>query len=149
MHLLLDIVSKNGNLLLNVGPAADGRIPHAQAERLLGLGWWLRVNGEAIYDTSPWTKAAGSTAEGLDVRFTTANGAVYAIVLGRPPRRALVTIRDLRSVRRRSRCWATTRRSNGERMVDDAEVTFPPSRSTRRRWCSASAASSTRPAEYD
>ena len=49
VHLLVDIVSKNGNLLLNVGPAADGRIPHAQAERLLGLGWWLKVNGEAIY----------------------------------------------------------------------------------------------------
>ena len=49
VHLLVDIVSKNGNLLLNVGPAADGRIPHAQAERLLGLGWWLKVNGEAIF----------------------------------------------------------------------------------------------------
>jgi alpha-L-fucosidase len=93
VHLLADIVSKNGNLLLNVGPAADGRVPHAQAERLLGLGWWLRVNGEAIFDTTPWTRAVGSTAEGFEVRFTHANGAVYVIVLGRPATRA-ITIRD-------------------------------------------------------
>ena len=63
VHLLVDIVSKNGNLLLNVGPAADGRIPHAQAERLLGLGWWLKVNGEAIYDD-----AAVDARDGLDDR---------------------------------------------------------------------------------
>ncbi len=94
VHLLVDIVSKNGNLLLNVGPAADGRIPHAQAERLLGLGWWLKVNGEAIYATRPWTCATGSTTEGLEVRFTASSDAVYAIALGRPPGRTL-TIRDL------------------------------------------------------
>ena len=94
VHLLVDIVSKNGNLLLNVGPAADGRIPHAQAERLLGLGWWLKVNGDAIYGTRPWTRATGTTVEGLDVRFTTSRDAIYAIALGRPPGRCL-TIRDL------------------------------------------------------
>jgi len=49
----VDIVSKNGNLLLNVGPTADGIIPEMQRERLLGLGNWLRVNGEAIYGTRP------------------------------------------------------------------------------------------------
>ena len=94
VHLLVDIVSKNGNLLLNVGPAADGRIPHAQAERLLGLGWWLKVNGEAIYATRPWTRAVGSTTEGLGVRFTSSGDTVYAIALGRPSSRTL-TIRDL------------------------------------------------------
>jgi alpha-L-fucosidase len=93
VHLLVDIVSKNGNLLLNVGPAADGRIPHAQAERLLGLGWWLKVNGEAIYATKPWSRAVGTTADGLEVRFTTSSDAVYAITLGRPTGRR-VTIRD-------------------------------------------------------
>lgn len=93
VHLLVDIVSKNGNLLLNVGPAADGRIPHAQAERLLGLGWWLKVNGEAIYDTRPWTRAMGTSLEALDIRFTMSGDGVYAIALGRPPARTL-TIRD-------------------------------------------------------
>lgn len=53
VHSFVDIVSKNGNLLLNVGPMADGTIPALQRERLEGLGTWLRVNSEAIYGTRP------------------------------------------------------------------------------------------------
>jgi alpha-L-fucosidase len=50
--LLVDIVSKNGNLLLNVGPRPDGSIPEIQANRLNKLGAWLAVNGEGIFDSS-------------------------------------------------------------------------------------------------
>ena len=81
----VDIVSKNGNLLLNVGPMADGTIPELQRERLLGLGRWLEVNGEAIRCTRPWRRAEGRISEGIDVRFTRGGGALYAILLGRPP----------------------------------------------------------------
>ncbi len=80
----VDIVSKNGNLLLDVGPMADGTIPTLQRERLLGLGAWLDVNGEAIFGTRPWLTAEGTTSEGIGVRFTQKDGSLYATLLDTP-----------------------------------------------------------------
>ena len=54
IHLLIDVVSKNGNLLLNIGPRADGTIPEGMQRRLLAMGKWLEVHGEAIYSTRHW-----------------------------------------------------------------------------------------------
>jgi len=84
VHTFADIVSKNGNLLLNVGPMADGTIPELQRERLLGLGAWLAVNGEALFDTRPWIRAEGRTDGGTPVRFTRKGELIYAIVLSQP-----------------------------------------------------------------
>jgi alpha-L-fucosidase len=84
IYLLVDIVSKNGNLLLDVGPEADGTIPAVQLDRLEALGAWLAQNGEGIYGTHPWKKAESETVEGLRVRFTQKNEAVYAFLLGEP-----------------------------------------------------------------
>ena len=84
IHLLIDIVSKNGNLLLNVGPKADGSIPGIQAERLRALGRWLDINGEAIFGTRPWERAEGKTTGGVDVRFTRNDQTVFAILLAKP-----------------------------------------------------------------
>jgi len=91
IHLLADIVSKNGNLLLNVGPRPDGSIPAPQLRILATLGAWLAANGEAIYATRPWTRFGADTDQGVSVRFTAApDGAtVYAILLGTPPAGAL------------------------------------------------------------
>lgn len=82
IHLLVDVVSKNGNLLLNVGPTAEGMIPEAQLGRLRVLGGWLKVNGEAIYGTRPWQRAEGLTADGTPVRFTCRGDVLYVIVMG-------------------------------------------------------------------
>ncbi len=84
IHMFVDIVSKNGNLLLNVGPRADGSIPENQAGRLRALGGWLDRNGEAIFDTRPWRRANGKTSQGLELRFTATDEAVYATLLGSP-----------------------------------------------------------------
>ncbi len=82
IHFFADLVSKNGNLLLNIGPMADGTIPSGQVSRLEALGDWLAINGDAIYGSRPWQRAEGATSDGRGVRFTQGrDGTLYAIVL--------------------------------------------------------------------
>lgn len=100
IHYLVDNVSKNGYMLLNVGPKADGTIPSEAKQTLREVGAWLEKNGEAIYDTHPWyTYGEGPTkmmkagmfseSEKLqytpqDIRYTAKDNFVYAILLARP-----------------------------------------------------------------
>lgn len=93
---LIDIVSKNGNLLLNIGTKSDGTIPEEQQTLLVDIGKWLKVNGEAIYGTRPWTIYGEGPAKSIggdhidkkvkpytqeDIRFTTRGKTLYAIPL--------------------------------------------------------------------
>lgn len=98
--LLADIVAKNGCMLLDIGPKVDGTFPEESEKILLQVGDWLRVNGEAIYGTRPFTVygegptrnvgGAGFSENtdkpftGQDVRYTTRDNVLYAIILGRP-----------------------------------------------------------------
>jgi alpha-L-fucosidase len=99
LHVLIDIVSKNGQLLLNISPMADGTIPDDQKQVLLGIGKWLQDYGEAIYGTRPFVEygegptqlekgghfvkmKGGYTPQ--DIRYTRKGKTIYAIVLGWP-----------------------------------------------------------------
>ena len=112
VHDLIDIVSKNGNLLLNIGPKADGTICQEATDSLLGLGEWLKVNGEAIYGTRHWRVYGEGPTEvstvafrerdylpftAQDIRFTIKGDTLYAVCLGWPE--GQVTIESLADVK--------------------------------------------------
>src|SRR5579871_5024763 len=91
----IDAVSKNGNLLLNVGPRGeDAQIPAEQIARLKGFGRWLKVNGEGIYGTRPWRRFDGKTRCAIEVRFTQEPGALYVHLLGTPEGSEIVIVGD-------------------------------------------------------
>ena len=108
IRTLIDVVSRNGNLLLNIGPKADGTIPEGDRKILTELGEWMKVNGEAIRGASPWRISKegptedkdGSFSEEAknyteeDLRFTVNHGDLYVFLM-KPPKDGVVRIRSL------------------------------------------------------
>ncbi|WP_440876032.1 alpha-L-fucosidase [Thalassotalea sp. PLHSN55] len=112
---MIDIVSKNGSLLLNIGPKSDGTIPEEEVRLLKEIGDWLALNGEAIYDTRPWlTFGEGETEvvdgkhsnnaeknrkdfNSSDIRFTQNGDALYATILAWPGDNKEIVIRSINS----------------------------------------------------
>ena len=146
VHLLVNVVSKNGNLLLNIPLPGHGKPDSDELGFLDKLGDWMRLNGEAIYSTRPWkidaegsTKGAGSTPYGAlptyvpgDIRFTMKGDTVYAIALAWPTDGKLV-INSLSSSssyypRRIARVGLLGSEANLQwsRNADGLTVTLPP-----------------------
>jgi alpha-L-fucosidase len=130
-----DIVSKNGNLLLNVGPKADGTIPPIQATRVRALGTWLRWNGEAIYGSTYWTHAEDDAAE-VPVRYTLKGGNLYATALEWPGERLTLSgDLPLKAGSRIELLGSSRRPLDWRRDGDTVRVTMPAAgeRATRSR----------------
>jgi len=120
IRLLADVVSKNGNLLINVGPRADGSIPDLQLQAMRQLGTWLRRDGHAIYGTRPWIRA--SEEVGAPRAYTASAGAVHVIALD-PAAGTVDLPTELRDGRFR---WADGGEAQIERRADGtAEAVVP------------------------
>lgn len=91
VHMLVEKVALGGNLLLNIGPTADGRIPVVMQQRLMDMGKWLNVNGEAIYATKPWDVT--SKNDDISAYYTTKGNDLYVIFTKYPAK--AVTIKNI------------------------------------------------------
>ncbi len=81
IHEMIEVVSRNGNFLINIGPRADGTIPEWQVDRLRAMGDWLKINGDAIYGSRYWHT---TTQKNGHLAFTTNGKKLYAICLEKP-----------------------------------------------------------------
>ncbi|KAI3337988.1 alpha-L-fucosidase [Ustulina deusta] len=84
VRTLVDVVAKNGNLLLDVGPRADGTIVRPERDNLRAAGRWIRAHGEALFNTTFWFARSEVVGDGLDVRFTQTDDAFYVLFLEKP-----------------------------------------------------------------
>nr|XP_045615843.1 alpha-L-fucosidase-like [Procambarus clarkii] len=143
---LAQTISCGGNLLVNVGPTHDGRIPPIMEERLRQLGSWVDINGDAVYDSTPWTHQNDSVTPG--VWYTQKGNLVYSIVLSWPKGDTLT----LGSVLSTSQTSVTMLGYSGSRLefmdgADGLKVTFPRMSQVTSQWVWVLAMSGVTPAQ--
>ena len=126
IQMFCDVVAKNGNLLIGVGPRPDGTVPETQQAPLRGLGAWLALNGEAIYGSRPWVVTESTTVDGTPLRFTKSGEGVYVMVMGMPHSRR-ITMRAIDGSRvRRVRLVGTNARLEWSvESEGDLSITLP------------------------
>ncbi len=147
---MIDIISKNGSLLLNIGPKPDGTIPQEEITLLAEIGDWLKLNGEAIYNTRPWAVYGegetfvpdgkhGNDAEknrkdfnSSDVRFTKNGDTLYATILAWPGSNKKMTIRSINAELYKEKITSVTMIGHNEPLAfkqtaQGLEVTLPAS----------------------
>ena len=120
IRLLVDVVSKNGNLLINVGPRADGSIPELQLDAMRRLGVWMRTNGDTIYGTRPWRRA--SEPLGAPRAYVASERAVHVHALD-PSVGVLDLPADLENGREMR--WADGQPAELSRRADGVDVVIP------------------------
>ncbi|MCB9208971.1 MAG: alpha-L-fucosidase [Ignavibacteriales bacterium] len=104
MHQLVDIVSKNGNLLLSIPMKGDGTIDSLEVKFLKGMSEWMKINGEAIYGSRPWKvfgEGPTNVESGMfnenkikftyeDIRFTKVDNSIYIFIMGLPQKNHII-----------------------------------------------------------
>ena len=132
VHMLIDIVSRGGNLLLNIGPAADGTIPVIMQQRLKDMGDWLKVNGEAIYGTTAWKEAPKNKP--ADLFFTRKGNDLYVITTKWKNEIALEGFKNVKSVSMPGYTGAIRFKNSGGKLLITAPSLNPGNNPSQYAW---------------
>jgi alpha-L-fucosidase len=136
VHKIIEVVSKNGQLLLNLSPTADGTIPENQKQVVFDVGRWLWSFGESIYETRPFDVHGEKTADGHEVFYTRKGKTVYAIFLNWPGDDKPIPLKELTKDRLKGKVKGVTLLGLKQLEVctftsTDSEVTFTIPKKTR------------------
>jgi alpha-L-fucosidase len=133
VDLLIEKVASGGNLLLDIGPTADGRIPVIQQQRLLDMGSWLDINGEAIYGTRKWEGSKENKTE--NVFFTKKGNDLYVICTKFPEKSITVNaIKKAGKIRMLGIEGDVKAKKSGDKLIISVPVVTPANNPSQFAW---------------